>query len=343
MAFVIIVAVVAFVVIALFKRDQAKIQKRNINAPAYRGQITEIYDDSQKLACPAWVVLDVETTGLHPESDRIIEFAARRYRNGVIESEYSTLVFPDQRLPEKITELTGIQDKQLLRAPRFDEIAQKIVEMIGGLPIVAHNAKFDAEFLVYECARQKITLDVNYIDTVRLARLAFPGLENYKLNTLIHELNLLDHGQEHRAMSDVDATARLYLLCRERIPAMQKIAAEEQEREKEQERLEREKERLEEKAYNLNQYGIQAEAAGDVEKASRYYEDIITEKMSMPNAYMRLAIIYKKQKRWEDVVRVCDAALVVLPGRPGKLCQPEEYEKRKAYALAKLTDTSVKQ
>ncbi len=326
-----VVFVIAFIaaiaVILFFKRDQGKIQKRNSKAYLYKGSVSEITDGEKQRSCPVWVVLDVETTGLHPESDRIIEFAARRYREGVIESEYSTLVFPDQRLPEAIKGLTGITDKELLKAPRFGEIASRIAEFIASYPVVAHNAKFDSEFLVNECARAGVVLNVNYIDTVRMARRAFPGLENYKLNTLIRELNLLDHEQDHRAMSDVTATARLYLLCREKIPASVRKAA-----------LGLEQDRLDDKSYHLNQYGMQAEKDGDVNKAIRYYEDIVSDKAILPNAYVRLAIIYKKQKRWEDVVRVCDAALSVLPGTPGKLCQPEEYEKRKEYALSKMRE-----
>ena len=94
---------------------------------------------------------------------------------------------------------------------------------------------------------------------------------------------------------------------------------------------------LEEKIFELNQRGMQAEAAGDVEKAVRCYEEIVGNGFRLPHSYMRLAIIYKKQKRWEDVVRVCDAALDALSGMTGKLCQPEEYEKRRAEALSKIS------
>ena len=289
------------------------------------GSAIEITDRDQSITCPDWIVLDVETTGLHPDTDRIIEFAARRYKGGTIESEYSTLIFPDRRLPKEISQLTGISDKELLRAPHFAKVVHEIWAFIGGLPVVAHNASFDSEFLVYEFARAGIALNISYIDTVRMARLAFPGLKNYKLNTLIHELDLLDHDQDHRAMSDVEATAKLYQLCRERIPGLQ-----------EEKRREEEQEALEDKAYHLNQYGMQAEAAGDIEKAIRYYEDVVADKACLPHSYIRLAIIYKKQKRWEDVVRICDAALSVLPGTPGKWCQPEEYEKRRSEAIAKI-------
>lgn len=89
-------------------------------------------------------------------------------------------------------------------------------------------------------------------------------------------------------------------------------------------------------AYQLSQKGDNYEKAGDVGNAVLCYELALDEHADMPHPYLRLAVIYKKQHRWEDVVRVCDAAIVNLRGSVGKYCQPEEYEKRKAYALEKL-------
>ncbi len=290
----------------------------------------ELLGDNERIFCDSWVVLDTETTGLSPQNDRIIEVGARKYINGQTVGDFVTLINPGVKLPKEITVLTGIQPQQLSRAPWFSEIAQRLKEFIGDLPVVAHNAKFDAEFLANEFDRSGISFSIRYIDTVQLARNAFPGFENYKLNTLISKLGLLDHAQDHRALSDVDATAKLYLLCREEIPNRRRT--EEQEKEREQ---------LEDKAYHLNQYGMQAESAGNINKAVSYYEDIVSDKACLPNAYIRLAILYKKQKRWEDVIRVCDAALEALPGNPGKLCQPEEYKKRKEYAISKLEQSSA--
>lgn len=276
------------------------------------------------LAVPDCVVLDVETTGLNPETDEIIEVAAIRSIGGILEA-YDTFVRPKRHIPSEITKLTGIRNSDVIRAPRIAEVAPKLLGFIGDLPVVAHNAAFDVKFIA--AAFEKIGADIHirYIDTVRLARLAFPGMANYKLATLIRELELLDVEQQHRALSDAEATLRLFELCREEISAR---------REKE-ERMRQEMDLLN-KAANLNQYGAQAEASGNIDRAIAYYEDIVSDKAPLPNAYVRLAILYKKRKQWADVVRVCDAALAVLPGHSGKLCQPEEWEKRKAYAVSKL-------
>ena len=323
MGTLVLIAVIVLVVIVTKRKRKAKAGQQTVRQVT--GSFIQIEDDFERIACPSWVVLDVETTGLDPREDRVIEFAARRYIDGLPGAEYQTMINPCRQITPKITELTGIRAKDLMNQPQFSQVTDAIVATIGDLPVVAHNAKFDCEFLVNECARAGIDLNIRYIDTVSMARWAFPGMANYKLNTLIQELGLLDHDQDHRAMSDVTATADLYLLCRERIPGLLRKAAQEQEQE-----------RLEDKAFHLNQYGMQAEKEGNVEKAIRYYEDIVSDGACLPNAYIRLAVIYKKQKRWQDVVRVCDSALEVLPGNPGKMCQPEEYQKRRAEALAKI-------
>ncbi len=271
-----------------------------------------------------YVVLDVETTGLHPETDEIIEVAAIRSIAGNLDG-FTTLVFPRHRIPAEVTQLTGIRNVDVLNAPQIKDVAPKLLDFIRGYPVVAHNAPFDVKFLAAAFDTIGADIDIRYIDTVPLARAAFPGMPNYKLETLIRELELLDGEQEHRAGSDTEATLKLFELCRKEIP----VQAEKAEREQRQAAIE-------EKAYHLNQYGTEAEAAGNVGRAISYYEDVIADGAVLPNAYMRLAVIYKKQHRWEDVVRVCDAALAVLPGHAGKWCQPEEWEKRKAYAVTKL-------
>ncbi len=292
-------------------------------------------DMEDALQVKDYVIVDVETTGLHPETDEIIEVAAIRCIGGRFEA-FRSLVFPRNRIPEYVTELTGIRNIDVMNAPQIKQVAPKLLDFIRGLPIVAHNAPFDVKFIAAAFEKIGADIDMRYIDTVQLSRIAFPGMQNYKLGTLIGALDLIQGKQQHRAESDATATLRLFRLCQSEIP--RRAAEKQKHREQaqfEEKRL-REQAQLEEKVYHLNQFGMQAEAAGNEEKAIGYYEDVLEEKGVIPHAYMRLAVIYKKQHRWEDVVRVCDAALAVLPGTPGKLCQPEEWEKRKAYAISQM-------
>lgn len=164
-----------------------------------------------------YIVLDTETTGLSPQNDRVIEVSAYKYENGVLTDTFVTLINPGRKIPYRITEITGITTYDVEYKPRFREIARELKAFINKFPVVGHNAKFDYNFLVAECKRSGIKLDYEMIDTVKLARCCFPGLLNYKLETLIDRLNLLDHAQDHRAESDVIATAELYEQCKRKM------------------------------------------------------------------------------------------------------------------------------
>ena len=186
-------------------------------APAASGGLTGIFqivDDAERVNCSDWVVLDVETTGLTPGKDKIIEIAAQKYHEGQAVGSIVSFVNPGFPIPKEVTDLTGIRDRDLKKAPDFAEIAPKIRDFIGGLPVVAHNAKFDAQFIWEECARADVAITIRYIDTVRMAKWCLPPQPDYKLASLIETFGLLDHAQEHRALSDVEACENLYMLCR---------------------------------------------------------------------------------------------------------------------------------
>lgn len=192
--------------------------RKKPTAPAARpggvGTRSEITDDSLRVNCPEWIVLDTETTGLSSFEDRIIEVAAVRYKNGQPMDRFVSLVNPGVPLDPEITRLTGITDRELKKAPAFAEIAPKVRDFIGELPVVAHNAVFDVDFIITECARAGVKIDIKYINTVRMAKWCLPPQPDYKLATLIETFGLLDHAQEHRALSDVEACENLYMLCR---------------------------------------------------------------------------------------------------------------------------------
>ena len=337
--YIAVLGVALFFIIRALRKSRAKktsiIRERNTYNPHGAVDRSLRHDGSPQVSYRAmsledsmkvenYVVVDVETTGLHPETDEIIEVAAIRNIGGKFEA-YKTLVFPRNRIPEFVTQLTGIRNIDVMNAPQIKEVAPKLLAFIGDLPIVAHNASFDVKFIAAAFGKIGADIDIKYIDTVPLARVAFPSMQNYKLETLIEALDLIQGKQQHRAESDATATLRLFELCQSEIPRIAAEALRVQEQEK-----------LEEKFYHLNQFGMQAEASGNLEKAIGYYEDVLEEKGTIPYAYTRLAVIYKKQHRWEDVVRVCDAALSALQGIQGKLCDPLEWEKRKAYALSKM-------
>lgn len=161
-----------------------------------------------------YTVIDVETTGLSPEKDVIIEVSALRVRGNEPAESYTSFINPYRHIPKQITELTGITDVDLLEAPDAELVAEELAAFIGDDTLVAHNATFDMRFLsklfsVYGMHMENVA----YIDTLRLAREAFPDLPNHKLSTLIEELDLGDE-QTHRAADDVQVTLQLLLACR---------------------------------------------------------------------------------------------------------------------------------
>lgn len=212
-----LILLAAGVCLFIFPRNKQKTGSLSAAViPGGLGTRSEISDDYTRVHCDEWVVFDTETTGLSSFEDRIIEVAAVKYKNGEKVDAFVSLVNPGVPLPARITELTGITDRDLKKAPPFSKIAQQLADFIGDLPLVAHNAKFDVDFLITECARAGVKIDVKYINTVRMAKWCLPPQPDYKLASLIETFGLLDHAQEHRALSDVEACENLYLLCREK-------------------------------------------------------------------------------------------------------------------------------
>ena len=117
-----------------------------------------------------YVSIDLETTGLNPKRDRIIEIGAIRVEQGQIVEEFSTFVDPGRKLEERITELTGIRDEDLADAPQLDEVFPKLLEFMGELPLLGHSILFDYSFLKKAAVDRKITFERSAVDTLQIAR-----------------------------------------------------------------------------------------------------------------------------------------------------------------------------
>lgn len=162
------------------------------------------------------VAIDLETTGLSPLVDRIIEVGALK----VTPSEttlFQTLVNPEIPIPEHTTAIHNITDDMVADAPKLGEILNGLREFVGDLPIIAHNAKFDLGFIVMGMQRGNFQLAANEIYcSCKLARHTHMEIVNHKLATLVKELNipLLNH---HRATDDAFASLKVFMSCLERI------------------------------------------------------------------------------------------------------------------------------
>ena len=156
----------------------------------------------------SYISIDLETTGLEPKHDKIIEIGALRVENGQITDRFSTFVNPGKQLEDRITELTGIRDEDLLDAPYIQEVLPKLLEFMGDLPILGHSILFDFSFLKKAAVNEKRTFEKNAIDTLKIARKYLKELESRSLDYLCNYYQI-PH-QAHRALEDARATHLLY-------------------------------------------------------------------------------------------------------------------------------------
>ncbi len=154
----------------------------------------------------SFVALDIETTGLDPEKDAIIEIGAVRFNEKRVEGEWSNLINPGKPIPPFITQLTGITDQMVLQSPSIREVIHELADFIGDAIIVGHNIGFDLSFF----KRFRLFQSNEVIDTYELASVLLPTSDRYNLGALAQSLGVLLPAT-HRALDDAQATRGVYL------------------------------------------------------------------------------------------------------------------------------------
>ena len=158
----------------------------------------------------SFVVFDTETTGLNTQMDKLIEISAVRVENGKITEAFDTFVDPAMPIPAKVVELTGINDGMVAGAPDPDTALKQFLEFAGGRVLVAHNAHgFDIPILQAAARRAGVEFRNPYIDSLPMAQALYPGLGNYKLDTVNKYLELPKFNH-HRAGDDAAALAAIF-------------------------------------------------------------------------------------------------------------------------------------
>lgn len=157
----------------------------------------------------SYVALDLETTGLNPARDRIIEIGMARVKDGQITDTYSQLIYPGMRISERIEQLTGITDQMLCGKPLISDVIANILDFIGEEPILGHNIIFDYSFLKKAAVNAGKTISGMGIDTLRIARRVVPEVEHKKLDYLCAHFGI-NPGQSHRALDDAISASLLY-------------------------------------------------------------------------------------------------------------------------------------
>ncbi len=161
-------------------------------------------------------IIDIETTGGHRNGNKITEIAIINVDGKEIVDEFSTLIDPEIRIPYHITALTGITNEMVQGAPKFYEIAKKIVELTEGRIFVAHNVFFDFNFIKHEFSELGYIFSRPKLCTVQLSKKYLPGHNSYSLGKICEDLKI-ENKSRHRAMGDALATYELFKLILDKV------------------------------------------------------------------------------------------------------------------------------
>lgn len=160
-----------------------------------------------------FVAFDLETTGLSPQLDRIVEIGAVKFVDGKEVGRYGILVNPEVTMPPGATAVNGITDQMLEGKPPIREVLPEFLGFLKGAVLVAHNASFDLGFVRSAMGRLGLGLLANdFVDTRVMAQKAFPSRANYKLQSLAADLGI-SALEAHRAEDDARVCFEVFLAC----------------------------------------------------------------------------------------------------------------------------------
>lgn len=194
-----------------------KLFKQKAKEPLKRGYVSTYkkqvdYATVEELK-KCYIAFDVETTGLSPMNDKIIEVAAVLFENGEITKKYSSLVNPDVFIPYSATAINHITNEMVKDAPKECIVYAELVDFLGDAlkqqtTICAHNASFDMNFLSETLMRLGYDGKISYVDTLSLSRRLIKGLHNYKQDTVAMYFDLINN-QSHRAVTDAEICGKI--------------------------------------------------------------------------------------------------------------------------------------
>ncbi|MBQ3008475.1 MAG: PolC-type DNA polymerase III [Oscillospiraceae bacterium] len=163
-----------------------------------------------KLREKEFVIFDIESTGLHPNTETVTEIGAIIWKDGEVLDEFHTYADPGKPIPQNIVELTGITDEMVKGAPGQLEAIEKFKAFIGDRILIAHNASgFDVNFLKVNAAKVGTDFKYEFLDTLPLARNLLQDLKNHKLDTLADHYNL-GNFNHHRATDDAIMLSKIF-------------------------------------------------------------------------------------------------------------------------------------
>lgn len=161
-----------------------------------------------------FTIFDLETTGMSPLNDRIVEIAAVRIDTDGEQFRYQSLINPRKNIPSHASHVHGITTDMVKDAPSFVKVGHQFLDFIKETTLVAHNARFDLGFLQESLSRSGLPLwKGKTMDSIPLIKQAYAGLPSYSLQSLRSTFNLSDSaGPAHRAFADVEWTLELFAM-----------------------------------------------------------------------------------------------------------------------------------
>ena len=160
------------------------------------------------------VFVDTETTGLDPMKDRVIEIGVVKIDKDNNITKYSKLINPGFKISKEIRLITGIKIKELNTAPYFEEVVEELRDLFKADLFIAHNSKFDYDFLSEEFYKCGIEFFIPQVDTIKLAKKFYPNYLTYTLDSIIARLKLTFE-KRHRGLDDALVLWQLYnkIIC----------------------------------------------------------------------------------------------------------------------------------
>ena len=160
-----------------------------------------------------YTIVDIETTGFDPKFDDIIEIAAVKVVDNVVTDTFQIFVKPKNTISDFITNLTGISNDMIEKAPEKQFAVQQFIDFVGDDIIVGHNVNFDINF-IYDCAISfNYAFSNNFVDTLRIARKFVREINNHKLSSLAAYFEI-EQDMAHRALNDCYVTNSIYMALR---------------------------------------------------------------------------------------------------------------------------------
>ncbi len=157
----------------------------------------------------SYIAFDLETTGLRPTYDRILEIGAVKVEDGEVTGTYETFIDSGVSIPERIVELTGITEEMVAGSPGLKEAVEGFLKFAGDGVLLGHNIQFDYSFMKRNVVNLGGTFERSGLDTLAIARICLPQLEGKSLDRLAAHYGIPQESH-HRALDDALTAARLY-------------------------------------------------------------------------------------------------------------------------------------